>query len=302
LPQEIEIARHELRKAKATAESLRAELAALRPLREKKEIAELQYQKVESSLRAAEAERAAAAEKLKLLEAGTPKEELAEAEARLAMAQAELATAELNLKLCRITSPIAGTVTQLTARPGAFVERSTPLLTIVDLSRVFMQARIASADLERVAAGARVDVRVASHPDRPFPGVVARISGQADSATGDVDAFVAIPNDKGLLGLGLACRGRLWLPEVDHALAVPIAAVSDRAGVPVVTVVRDNTAHETEVALGVQTQDHVQVIRGLSPGDWVVIEGGYGLPDNCPVDVVAESAASGPAGETKAKP
>ena len=48
-----------------------AELAALAPLRQKKEIADLQYQKLASSLRAAEADFAAAGAKLKLLEAGT---------------------------------------------------------------------------------------------------------------------------------------------------------------------------------------------------------------------------------------
>ena len=42
-------------------------------------------------------------------------------------------------------------------------------------------------------------------------------------------------------------------------------------------------AHEIEVKLGLKTEDHVQILRGCSPGDWVITEGGYGLPENCPV-------------------
>jgi HlyD family secretion protein len=289
LPQEIEMARDEVGKAKESVESLRAEVAALQPLRQRKEISELQYQKVESSLRAAEAGYAGAQAKLRLLEAGTPPEEIAQAEAGLGVAQADLDAAQLNLRLCTITSPIAGTVTQLTARQGVFVERSTPLLTVVDPARLFMQVRIPSVDMAKVRAGARVDVRVTSHPGQVFPGAVARISGQADPATGDVDAFVAIPNAEGLLRPGLACRGRLWLPAIAGVLAVPVAAVADHAGTPVVTVVRDGKAHEVEVGLATRTQDYVQVVQGLSPGDWVITEGGYGLPENCPVRIVSDS-------------
>ena len=164
-----------------------------------------------------------------------------------------------------------------------YVDHTATLATIVDLSQVFMQIRVPSAYLASVKAGAAVDVRPASLPDKTYRGRIARISGQADAATGDVDAMALLANDEGLLRLGLACRGRLWLPEMANVLVVPVAAVADRAGTPVVTVIRDKTAHEIEVKLGLKTETHVQILHGLSAGDWVVTEGGYGLPENCPV-------------------
>jgi HlyD family secretion protein len=292
LPQELEMARQEVHKCQATMDSLRAELAALESLRQNKELSDIQYQKFASSLRAAEAGHAAAEAKLRLLQAGTPREEISEAESRVAIAEAELAAAKLNLELCRIVSLTAGTVTQLLARQGTFVERSTPLLTIVDLSRVFMQVRVPSVHMAQLHVGAEVDVHITSHPHGVFRGEVARISGQADPATGDVDAFVLVNNDNNLLRPGLACRGRVWLPEQADVLTVPVAAVADHAGTPVVTVVRDNKAHEIEVKLGLQTRERVQVTEGLSAGDWVITEGGYGLPEDCPVQVATEPASA----------
>jgi multidrug efflux pump subunit AcrA (membrane-fusion protein) len=292
LPQELEMARQEVRKCQETMDSLRAELAALEPLRQNKEVPELQYQKAASSLHAAEAGHAAAEARLRLLEAGTPREEIAEAESRVAIANAELAAAKLNLELCRILSPTAGTVTQLLARQGTFVERSTPLLTIVDLSRMFMQVRVPSVHMAQLQVGAQVDVRITSNPDAVLRGQVARISGQADPASGDVDAFVLVTNGEGVLRPGLACRGRVWLPDLPDVLAVPVAAVADHAGTPVVTVARDGKAHEIEVQLGVQTLDQVQVTMGLAAGDWVITEGGYGLPENCPVRIQSESPSA----------
>ncbi len=293
LPQEIEAARQEVRKCDEQADSIAREVAAVEPLWKSKEVPDLQYQKVQASRRAAEAAQAAAQAHLELLLAGTPAEEISEAGARLAMAQAERAAATLNLDLCRITSPISGTVTRLFARQGAFAERSVPLLNIDDLSKLFMQVRIPSIHMASVQPGARVEVRLATYPGQVFPGAVARISGEADPATGDVDAFVEIPNDKALLRTGLACRGRLWLPEMPDVLAIPVAAVADHGGKAVVTVVADGKAREVEVVLGTRALEQVEVTKGLEAGQWVVTEGGYGLPDGCPVKIV--SSLAGPA-------
>ena len=295
LPQEIEAAKQEVHKCDEEADSIGRELAAVEPLWKKKEVPDLQYQKIVASQRAAEAAQAAAQAHLDLLLAGTPPEEIAEADSRLAMAKAELTTARLNLDLCRITSPIAGTVTRLFARQGAFAERSVPLMNVDDLSRLLMQVRIPSRHMAEVTSGARVEVNVTSYPGQTFSGTVARISGEADPATGDVDAFVEIANEKELLRPGLACRAKLWLPEMSGMLVIPLTAVADHAGTPVVTVVEDGKAREVEIALGTQTEDQAEVTRGLAEDQWVVTEGGYGLPDGCPVKIVsnlAEAASS----------
>jgi membrane fusion protein (multidrug efflux system) len=107
-------------------------------------------------------------------------------------------------------------------------------------------------------------------------------------STGDVDAFASAPNPDGSLRPGLACRLQIWLPEIREAVAVPVAAIADRDGTPVVTVIRDEKAYETEVRLGALTNKLVQILGGVSPGDLVAVEGGYGLPDGCPCKVQLE--------------
>jgi len=287
-PEELEMARHDAHKVEVAVEALRGEVAALKALRANNEVSPVQFQKTQSALQAAEAEQASAAAKLKLLQAGTRPEEIAEAEARLAGARAELATAKLNVQLCKVVSPIDGTVTQLSARQGMYVERTAALAAIVDLSKVFMQIRVPSAFLAKVKVGAKVDIRAVSLPEKTYYGTIARISGQADPGTGDVDALVLVANEDGVLCPGLACRGRIWLPEVADAIVVPVAAVADRSGTPVVSVVREAKSYEVAVKLGAQTQEHVQIVEGVAPEDWVVTEGGYGLPDGCPVEILAQ--------------
>ena len=75
------------------------------------------------------------------------------------------------------------------------------------------------------------------------------------------------------------------MPEVPSAIAVPVSAVADRNGVAVVTIVRDGKAYETEVETGVRMSDVVQITNGVATGDVVATDGGYGLPDGCPVTI-----------------
>ena len=76
------------------------------------------------------------------------------------------------------------------------------------------------------------------------------------------------------------------LPAVTDALAVPLAAVGDHSGTPVVTVIRNGEAFEVKVETGVETRELIEILKGLSLGDTVATVGGYGLPDACPVQIM----------------
>jgi len=291
-PQEIDAVRQDAQKFKAAAEALRVKVKALSPLREKQEVSQVQVDAAQASLQAAEAEHAAASARVALMEAGTSPEEIAEAEAVCEVAKAELASAQLACDCCQIASPITGMVMHLSARQGMTVDRTTPLATLADDAAVFAQFRVPHVYLDKVRPAAAVTVRLTALPDAVFHGTVTRLSGQADPNSGAVDAFATLPNDKGLLKPGLGCRLSVALPEIPGATVIPVAAVADRSGTPVVTVIKDNKAREVEVKLGTQAGDQVQVLEGLAPGDLVAIENGYGLPDDCPVRILDDAPAA----------
>ncbi len=290
LPQEIEMARREADKAERTLEGLQSEFGALEPLRRRNEISPVKYRTAKANLEAAQAAHAAALAKLELLKVGTRPEQIAEAEAQLATAEADRDALDLAVQFCNVASPIDGTVTKLSACRGTFVERATPLATVVDLSRLFVKLQVPAEHMTLVSAGGRVEARVTACPGKVFEGTIARVSGQADPATGNLETFAEIANENAVLRPGLVCLVRLWLPAVPNAVAVPIAAVADHSGRAVVTVVRDAKAYEVDVKLGVRAVNQVQILEGVSAGDIVVTKGGYGLPDGCPVRIASESA------------
>lgn len=290
--EELETARQTARQLAAVASALRTKFEALTVLHAKEGVSDVEYNQAKARLEAAEAESQAAAAQLSLLEAGTRAEEIAEARADLAGAKAETAAAELAVEFCTIRSPIDGVVTRLAARTGAYVTPADVLGTVVDMTEVFVQVRIPSENLVQVAPGAPADVRVGAEGQTSVRGSIARLSPEAEPLSGDVDGFVSVRNEHDILRPGLACHVRLWLPELRGATVIPTAAVADRDGTPVVTLIRDNKAYEREVTLGQATATQVQVLGGLQAGDLVAVEGGYALPEGCPVRIVSDASGA----------
>lgn len=60
-----------------------------------------------------------------------------------------------------------------------------------------------------------------------------------------------------------------------------------------IAVIREGRAYETKVELGAKTHDFLQVVKGLSENDTVATSGGYGLPEGCPVEIVADTDSDG---------
>jgi HlyD family secretion protein len=289
LPAEVEQARQELKRAAQTAESLKAKYAALKPLKDANEISDVKYEEARAGLEGAEAEREMAAAKLRVVQAGTRPENIAQAAAHLRSVQADVAEQELAVALCIIKSPIAGVVMQLPVRQGMYVQPGTTIADIMDLSVLFARFKLPSAQLAQVTEGAHVVVKVLALGEMPRDGTIVRIRHEADPQTADVEAFASVDNAAKALRPNLACRILVTLPETKKTLVIPSAAVSDKDGTPVVTVIREGKAHEVPVKPGIRAADQAQILDGLSEGDLVATKGGYGLPDDCPVVVVSTS-------------
>ncbi|HEX2492087.1 MAG TPA: HlyD family efflux transporter periplasmic adaptor subunit [Blastocatellia bacterium] len=101
----------------------------------------------------------------------------AEAEANRARAQLQEAVA--NRGDLQIIAPFDGTVATRSAEPGEVVSPGTPILTIVNLSNVYLRAFIPEGEIGRVRAGQAARVYLDSNPKQPLEAVVARIDPQA---------------------------------------------------------------------------------------------------------------------------
>jgi HlyD family secretion protein len=101
------------------------------------------------------------------------------AEAEAGRARAQLQEALANRNDLQIVAPFDGTVATRSAEPGEVVSPGTPIMTIVNLSHVYLRAFIPEGEIGRVRAGQTARVYLDSNPKQPLEAVVARIDPQA---------------------------------------------------------------------------------------------------------------------------
>jgi membrane fusion protein YbhG len=79
----------------------------------------------------------------------------------------------------QIVAPFDGAVATRSAEPGEVVSPGTPIMTIVNLSNVYLRAFIPEGEIGRVRAGQTARVYLDSNPKHPLEAVVSRIDPQA---------------------------------------------------------------------------------------------------------------------------
>lgn len=199
---------------------------------------------------------------------------------RLAAKAATLAgTAGVSEESYHLKAPISGTVVAASLVPGAFVEAGAPLYQIVDLSRVWVEARVPEVDLNRVVGAKRAEITVPGAATVTVGGKnggLVTVGGVLDPATRTAPAIFAVPNPDGRFRIGMTAEVRALTGSTAPSPVIPRSAVVDDNGRPIAYVQTGGESFERrELKLEVKQGDRVQVTSGLEVGERVVTQGGY---------------------------
>jgi len=177
-----------------------------------------------------------------------------------------------------ILAPFAGTVMAIGATPGELVEPGRDILTLADLSVLWVQANVPERDLGALRIGAPAQVSVAAFPGQRFEGRVARIADQLDARTGTAQVRVELPNPGGLLRVNMFGAVAIETPLGREGLVVPDSAVQMVDDRPMLFVaVGERRFAPREVTLGHRQPGLAEVTAGLQPGEVVATAGSFRL-------------------------
>jgi HlyD family secretion protein len=175
-----------------------------------------------------------------------------------------------------VKSPVNGMVANLAAAEKASVAENAPLLTVVDLSAFEVEFQVADVYARDIKPGMEAEI---SLDGREHKGLVTAISPEVRS--GQVTGRVKFAGEQPA-GLRQSQRGSVRIVIEQRAKAVKFERSSDiAAGTKAVYVVDGDTAVRTPVELGAASVGEIEVLKGLSPGDQVVISG-FGDLDDVP--------------------
>ena len=210
---------------------------------------------------------------------------ISSAESRIVEASAKVALAKEQLARCEVRADVPGILVykdvffgseQRKPQVGDQVWANQPLLILPDISKMVIDTKVRETDIHKVERNQKVTVRVEAYPDLKLTGAVTLVGtlAQEEKERRGVKFFgvtVQINESEPRLRPGMTARVEIQVEERKDATYLPLEAVFERDGRPLVYVARGRTPRPQEVVLGPSNQDFVVIERGLEPGERVYL-------------------------------
>lgn len=179
-----------------------------------------------------------------------------------------------------VRAPFAGRVIDRKVTPGTLVEALHPLVTVADLSTVWVFLRVYAKDLGAIRKGLPITVTTEALPDARFSGTIDYVGSEVDPNTRTTRIRATVRNAGERLRPGLFVSGRVEVPsgarKEEKLLVVPAGAIQTLQGKPTIFVeTAPNTFARRAIEQGRGFGDYVEVLAGLELGENVVVEGSF---------------------------
>jgi len=179
-----------------------------------------------------------------------------------------------------ISAPVSGSVIDLAVAPGALWNDSTAaLMTVADLSTIWVTANVPEKDTSLVAKGQSVDIIFAAYPREVFNGQVLFVSNVLDPDTRRTKVRINIDNAAMRFKPGMFANVTFFAPSQTMPIVPTTALVLKDDANQVFVEVAPWTFAAVPVEIGFQQGDEAVVQSGLKVGDRVVVKGGVLLND-----------------------
>jgi RND family efflux transporter MFP subunit len=217
-------------------------------------------------------------------------------ESSLNVAKGTVKSAEAQVQLARnalrdavAIAPLNGIVAKRHVQPGEKVAFDSPLVTVVDLKDMELQAAVPSVDVPELAIGMPVDLTTDGFGERRFSGRIERINPATEAGTRAILVYVGIPNaDRSLRG-GMFATGRIALARDAPVPTLPTTAVRTEAGQTFVWTIDAGRLVRRIVVVGRRDDEagRIEVKTALAPGTQVLAARFDNLKDGAPAIVRA---------------
>ena len=207
-------------------------------------------------------------------------------------AEAQVQLARNALRDAVVTSPLNGIVAKRHVQPGEKVAFDSPLITVVDLNALELQAMVPAVDVPELAIGMKVELSVDGFGEQRFSGRIQRINPSTEPGTRAFLVYVGIPNPQEILRGGMFATGKVAIAAQAPTPTLPLSAIRTDAGQAYVWAIESGKLVRRNVMLGRRDEDsgRVEVKTGL-PADLPILGSKFdNLKEGAPALVKAESS------------
>jgi membrane fusion protein, heavy metal efflux system len=173
-----------------------------------------------------------------------------------------------------VTAPSSGKVLEMNAAQGEYRnDISAPLMTIADLSTVWVTANIPENNIRLIQVGGKIKITLLAFPGVTFQGQIRRIADTVDPQTRTVKVMAELENLDGRFRPDMYGEVR-YIASIKESPAAPVGAVIQTDEGPAVFVEKTpGEFRRTLIKVGQLTDGKIPVFSGVQPGDRIVVDG-----------------------------
>jgi RND family efflux transporter MFP subunit len=188
--------------------------------------------------------------------------------------QAALDLARKKLRDTSIRAPFDGYIKERDVTVGQYLKAQgspAPAMTIVNIDPMRVRLKVPEKMAAWVLVGQPIQLGVEAFPDRSFNGKVWRINPSVDAATRTFDVEGLVENHQSLLKPGFFVKASIVSSKVEKVLLIPRRSINYAYGIYKVYVVNGNNLKETEIKVGDQSGDDMEILEGVKEGDRLAV-------------------------------
>lgn len=225
-------------------------------------------------------------ERLQLLhnQGSLPDIKWAEMISNMEQAQSMLDISKNNLEKCNLRAPEDGIIGKRNIQPGqSSLSIINSPIEIVKINKVFVKIAIPENEIGKITKELNANIIVSALNEKRFEGNVVNISPIADEISRTYCIKILVDNENLELKPGMVCNASLNIGTNQRIVLVPYKAVSkDYAGNTFVYVVSADkkSVKKQLVITGNYHDSEIEIYKGLSTGQTIVIEGNEKLSNN----------------------
>jgi cobalt-zinc-cadmium efflux system membrane fusion protein len=179
-----------------------------------------------------------------------------------------------------LTAPADGLVTRSNGHLGAPVEPDQELMEIIDLTKVWVIAHVPQHHAALLKDGLQAQIRIPSLGTEKITSTLLQLNPQEKSNPATLEAVFEIPNPESKLRPGMRAEVSLISSKRENVLGIPRGSLQGNQANRYVFIKDyelENTFVKNPVTIGEISDEKVEIVSGLFPGDEVVVKGSYAL-------------------------
>ncbi len=200
------------------------------------------------------------------------------------VAEAEVKTLEIQLAKSVVRAPFDAVVDRCFKEPNEYTDVGAPLIRLVQLDTVKVEVNVPERDVPAFKVDDLVHVAVDAYAGESFTGRIHRIATSAEMGTRTFRTEIEIKNENLKLRPGMIARVDLIRGIYPESIVVPIFSTFLLDQQRYVAVVENGLARVRPVETGIVQGGTVQITRGLSEGDLLIVKGQFDVRDGAPVN------------------